>query len=144
MKNGYNDYFAVLVAVLIAAVLSTGCSTPAQTGNLRDLSSETVSYATPASANSGAFGSISQTPAQSYYQCMNVLTQYGLQQQCFQVSNASTNSYAQYNYSKAGFAKGISEETRQSAYAAYLSAIDRSAAADMKAQFDALVARYSK
>jgi hypothetical protein len=136
MNKGYNEYFAVIAAILLAAVLASGCSTPAQTGNLRDQDSAPISYVTPTSAST-------QTPAQSYYQCMNVLTQYGLQQQCYQVSNANTNSYAQYTYSKLGFAKSVSEESKQVAYAAYLSAIDKSAAADMKAQYDALIARYS-
>lgn len=132
MNKRHNEYLVVLIALILAAVLASGCSTPAQTGNLYDgAPPTTTSYDT-------------SSTAQSYYQCVNVLTQYGVQQQCYQVSNPYAASYSQYTYSKAGFAKGLGEETKAQAYAAYLSSLDAQAASDLKAQYDALIAAYSK
>lgn len=147
-RKRHNEYFAVLFALILAAVLASGCSTPAQTGNLYEGETPAVisnsSYGN--SYGSGSYGSSSA--AQSYLQCVNVLTQYGVQQQCYQVSSPYATSYPQYTYSKTGFAKGLGEEMKEEmkaqAYAAYLSSLDDQAAADLKAQYDALVAQYSE
>ncbi len=137
MNKGHNEYIAVLVAIILAAVLASGCSTPAQTGNAYQHETQPVSYPVPAGATAAS------TASQSYYQCMNVLTQYGYQQQCYQVSNPYATSYTQYTYAKTGFAK-VTDEQKAAAYADYLSSLDDAAAADMKAQYDALIAQYSK
>jgi hypothetical protein len=139
-RKRHNEYFAVLFALILAAVLASGCSTPAQTGNLYE--GETPAMTSYSSYGSGSYGSSSA--AQSYLQCVNVLTQYGVQQQCYQVSSPYATSYPQYTYSKTGFAKGLGDEMKAQAYAAYLSSLDDQAAADLKAQYDALVAQYSE
>ena len=133
MNKGHNEYFAVLAAIILAAVLASGCSTPAQTGNLYQHETQPVSYTNLSSSSA----------SQAYYQCTNVLTQYGYQQQCYQVAAPYASSYSQYTYSKTGFAK-VSEEQKAAAYADYLSTLDEDSASEMKAQFDALIAQYSK
>lgn len=138
MNKRHNDYFAVIAAMILAALLASGCSTPAQTGNMYEGETSTLNW------DYGSGSTSSGSTSQSYYQCMNVLTQYGMQQQCYQVSSPYANSYSQYTYSKVGFAKGISEEAKVKAYADYLASLDAQTSAEMKAQYDALISQYTK
>ena len=145
MNNNQSHFFALLAALILSAVLASGCSTQAPDALLYSQTPQNQSYPTATYTGSSAgSGTTSTSAASSYIQCVNVMTAYGLQQQCYQVSNPSAVSYNQYGYSTVGFAKGISQANMQQAYVSYLSSIDANAAADMKAQYDAIIAAYTK
>lgn len=138
MKNGstQSQVFALAAALILAAVLASGCSSPPVQGN-------TFANQTPAATS--YYPQTGTVPvAQAYYNCVNVMTAYGLQQQCYQVQTPYVTSYSQYSYAKTAFAKGVTDEMKQQAYASYLASVDAAAAADVKAQYDAIVAAYTK
>lgn len=140
----HTQIFALVAALILAAVLASGCSTqPADDSTGKTYSSSSSSGSTIDYTNLSSSGSTS-TASSSYIRCVNVMTAYGQQTQCYQVSGLTASSYDQYVNSKVGFAKGVSQENLQQGYVAYLSSLDADAAADMQAQYDAIVAAYTK
>jgi hypothetical protein len=113
---------AVVAALILAAVLASGCSTPPVQGsvNRNDL------------------------PAVSYTNCVQVMTNYGLQNQCYATGTQNANSYSQYTYTRTGYAKAVSEEAKQESYKAYLASLEPAALSELNAQWDALAASVAK
>lgn len=131
--------FALVAALILAAVLASGCSTPAVTGGMNDDSK----------------------PAVSYTNCIQVMTQYGAQYQCNAIgattgtassyntytgattvptTTVPTYTYPTYIYTYDAKRPAVATEKQlQDAYVDYLKTIDADSAAEMSAQWDAIV-----
>lgn len=117
-----DQVFALVAALILAAILSTGCSVAPVQGNTID-------------RNDNA--------SVSYANCVNVLTAYGTQQVCNTVGGSVAQSYNTYTYSTTN-KKGFAKVDLAGAYQSYLDALDSESQANLSAQFDALVAQYAK
>jgi hypothetical protein len=117
--------FALVAALILSAVLASGCSTPPVQGSVNTDNTPPVSYA-------------------SYSNCVQVMTAYGLQNQCYATNTPTTTSYSQYAYNKAGFAAGVTEDNMQDSYKAYLATLDEGSIKELNAKWDAIVATVSQ
>ncbi len=110
--------FAVIFALVFSALLASGCSTSAVSGNSVDASSESSS---------------------GYTRCVQVMTPQGRAYQCNTVSTAATTSYDRYTYTKSALTSKVSETTEmQAAYKAYLSTLSSAELEAMNTQWAAL------
>lgn len=113
--------FALVAALILAAVLASGCATPPVQGSVNTNESPAVSYA-------------------SYTNCVQVMTSYGMQNQCYATNTPGTQSYSQYTSNKAGFAAGISEQNMQDSYKAYLATLDAQSINELNTKWDSIAA----
>lgn len=111
----FQSRFAAIVALIVSAFVSVGCSTPPVTG-------------TRASA--------------SFDDCVEVRTPYGLQYDCYTVQSHTYQvpTYTQYTQKNPRYiASGKTVIDTQEAYKSYLNSLDEATQADLAEQFSALV-----
>ncbi len=113
--------FALVAALILAAVLASGCSTPPVSGSVNTNQTPPVSYA-------------------SFVHCVQVMTDYGMQNQCYATNTSATSSYSQYTYNKAGVTVGVTEANMQASYKAYLASLDESSIKELNAKWDEVAA----
>lgn len=122
-KDTSTQIIALVAALIIAAVMASGCSVAPVQGDTINPNN-----------NAGV----------SYTNCVNVLTQYGTQQQCYAVGSNTVTSYNGYTTPTVTSYYLTSGAELSKSYEDYLAQVNPEDLAALNAQWDALVAQASK